>query len=104
MSIIIITIRATVLKVNESQTVGGNKTKQEVLVADTTAKGTIVLWGNDIGTLKQGKSYQLNRLEIRTYLTKRHLSFPSATSADEISDIEDVIEPTTSSDEEEECL
>ena len=99
-----VTIRVTVVKVNEPQTVGSNKTKQEVLVADTTAKATVILWGNDVGTLEQGKSYQLNRLEIRTYLTKRHLSFPSATSADEISDIEDVIEPTPSSDEEEECL
>jgi hypothetical protein len=94
-----VTVRITVLRVNEPQTVG-TKTKQEVLVGDTTARATLVLWGENIQTLQQGKSYQLNRLEIRTYLGKRQLSFPSTMSMDEISDIEDVIEPTTSSDDE----
>ena len=38
------------------------------------------------------KSYQSNKLEIQFYQGKHHLSFASATSVDEISDIEDIIE------------
>ena len=94
-----VTIRVSVHRVNAPQTVGSNKTKQDVIVADETAKATVVLWGTDVETLKQGKSFQLNRLEVRKYLGKRQLSFPSVTSVDEISDIENLIELNTSSDD-----
>ena len=73
--------------------------KQKVVVADSTGKVIVTLWETDIGILKLQKSYQLNRLEIRSYQGKHHLSFPSAASVDEISDIEDTIDPTPSSDD-----
>ena len=97
-----VTIRVAVIKVNEPQTVAGGKLKQDVVVADTTAKATVTLWEPDINILKPQKSYQLNRLQIRSYQGKNQLSFPSAPSIDEIEEIEDTIETFTSSDEENE--
>lgn len=99
-----VTVRVAVLRVNEPQIVGGNKTKQEILVGDATAKATLVLWGTDTQSLQQGKSYQLNQLEIRTYLGKRQLSFPSTKSCNEISDLPDVVSTTSSDDDEDESL
>ena len=58
-----VTIPISVIKVNEVQKVG-TKTKQDVVVADVTAKSTVILWGNDVNSLQQGKSYQLNRLQV----------------------------------------
>ncbi len=81
----------------------GTKTKQDVVVADETAKSTVTLWENDVNSLKQGKSYQLNRLEVRMYMGKKHLSFPSL-SKDEISNIDVIDSYTSSSDEDEEQL
>ena len=49
------------------------------------------------------ESYQLNRLEVRTYMGK-NTSFPWTTCIDEISDIDDVIDCTTSSDDDEDQL
>ena len=94
-----VTIRVVVIKVNEPQTVGGGKLKQDVVVADATAKA---LWEPDINILKPQKSYQLNRLQIRSFQGKNQLSFPSAPSIDEIEEIRDTIETLTSSDEENE--
>ena len=41
-------------------------------------------------------------MEIRHYQGKPQLSFPSVASIDEISDVEDVVEPTTSDEESDE--
>ena len=82
----------------------GTKTKQDVVVADATAKSTVTLWENDVSSLQQGISYQLNRLEVRVYMGKKHISFPSSLSKDEISDIHDVINSYTPSDDDEEQL
>ena len=97
-----VNVKVSVIKVNEAQTVPGGKVKEEVIVADSTGKATVTLWVTDVGLLKQHKSYQLNRLEIRYYQGKHHLSFPSAASVDEISDVEDVIEPTNSDEDNDE--
>ena len=97
-----VTIKVVVIKVNEPQTVGGGKLKQDVVVADSTAKATVTLWEPDINILKPQKSYQLNRLQIRSFQGKNQLSFPSAPSIDEIEEIIDTIETFTSSDEENE--
>ena len=71
----------------------GGKLKQDVVVvADTTAKATVTLWEPDINILKPQKSYQLNRLQIRSFQGKNQLSFPSAPSIDEIEEIEDTID------------
>ena len=54
----------------------------------------------DVGILEASKSYQLNRLEIRTYMGKTHLSFPSIVSFDEINLLQNV----NTSDEDEDNL
>ena len=100
-----VTVRVTVLKVNDPQSVGGGKMKQDVVIADDTAKTIMTLWETNIDLLKPLKSYQLNRLIVKAYQGKNQLSFPSVSSIDEIEDIEDVIEQFTSSEDEgDECL
>ena len=91
-----VSVRVTVVKINDVQKVG-SKSKQHLQVADSTGKATVTLWEPDTNSLQETKSYQLNRLEVRTYMGKKHLSFPSTTSIDKISDIDDVIDCTTSS-------
>lgn len=95
-----VTIRVVIMKVNEPQQVGSGKIKQDIIVADNTNKATVTLWQPYLNILKAQCSYQLNRLQIKTYQGKRHLSFSSAPSIDEIENIEDPIEVFTSSDEE----
>ena len=100
-----VTVRMTVLKVNDPQSVGGGKMKQDVVIADDTAKTIMTHWDTNIGLLKPLKSYQLNRLIVKAYQGNNQLSFPSVSSIDEIEDIEDVIEQFTSSEDEgDECL
>ena len=62
----------------------------------------MTLWESNIGLLKPQQSYQLNRLEIHSYQGKQYLAFPSTPSIDEITDLKETIEPTTSSDEDDE--
>ena len=89
---------------HEPQTLYGGKVKQDVVVIDSTDKATVTLWESSIGLMKPQKSYQLNRLESRSYRGKQYLSFPTSPSIDEIKDLEEVIEPTTSLDEDDEEL
>jgi hypothetical protein len=93
-----VTIRISVIKVNEVQKVG-TKTKQDVVVADETAKSTVTLWENDVNSLQQVTN-STDLKCIRMYMGKKHLSFPSSLSKDNI----DVIDSYTSSDEDEEQL
>ena len=85
----------SVLKVNEPEQLVSGRTKQDIKVADAT---TVTLWGNDIAILQLHKCYQLNRLEIRSYLGK---TYPSGPSFDIISDIEDTVEHATSPEDNE---
>ena len=94
-----VTMKVTVIKVNDPQTLHGGKTKQDVIVADGTGKATIILWGSNIGLLQQHESYQLNRLQIRFYQNKPQLSFPSTPSFDKLDDF-DAVSPDLSSDDE----
>lgn len=43
-----VTIKVTVLKVNKPETVGGNKVKQDILVADLIRRATLILWENNL--------------------------------------------------------
>ena len=62
-----------------------------MLIADPTGKANLVLWEADIDKVSEGRSYQLNRLEVQTYLGNTNISFPQCgASVDDISDIEDV--------------
>ena len=70
-----------------------------MIVADSTGRGTVTLWESDVGLLQPQKSYQLNQLEVHIYQGKYYLSFPSSPSTDEISDVENIPEPTTSDED-----
>ena len=68
--------------------VGTGKTKQDITVADATRRATLTLWQPHINSLSTGQSYKMNRLEVRSYLGRQHLSFPSTgATVDHISDI-----------------
>lgn len=65
-------------------------------MCDSTGSATLTLWGDDINMLIEGKSYQMNRLVVRSFLGKNHLSMPpSGATIEEIDDLENVI-PTIS--------
>ena len=92
-----VTFKAQVKKVGEPHTVGGGKLKQEILLCDSTSSATLTLWEDDINMMIEGKSYQMNRLVVRSFLGKNHLSMPpSGASIEEINDLENVIATTSS--------
>ena len=92
-----VTFRAQVNKVGKPHTVGGGKVKQEVLLCDSTASATITLWEDDANMLIEGKSYQMNRVIVRFFLGKSHLSMPpSGATVEEIDDLENVVATSAS--------
>lgn len=100
-----VTVRIKVIKLHDPQTVGTGKIKQDVTIADATAKATLTLWESNVKKLDNQKSYQLNRVIVRIFMGKHHLSIPpSGSSIDEISDVEDLSIDTDSSEEEEESV
>ena len=48
-----VTVKVSTIKVHEPQTVTGGRVKQDMIVADTTGRATVTLWGTDVGLLKQ---------------------------------------------------
>ena len=60
-----VTVAAQVFKVNKPQTFGAGKIKQNITLADATGTATLTLWEGDM--LLQNKSYQTNRLVVRSY-------------------------------------
>lgn len=73
-----VTVRIQVTKVEGTEVVGRGKKKQEIVIADSTGVANLTLWEEDIGSLKADECYQLNRVVVRTYRGKRHLSFPQS--------------------------
>ena len=95
-----VTIRAQVMRANEPQKVGMGKLKQEVILADSTATAMITLWETDVNMLIEGKSYQMSKLVVRSFLGKQHLSFPpTGSTLEEIDHLENVIIPDTPLDD-----
>ena len=97
-----VTVQATVIKVHEPKQ-AKTTNKQDITIADESSKATLTLWGSDVGTVELNASYQFNRLEIRIFMGKVYLSFPSAASFARINPIENLItnDSSSSSDEEE---
>ena len=64
----------------------------------------VTLWESDVHMLIENKSYQMNKLIVRSYLGTYYLSIQSTGSTiDEIDDLEDIIsdpEPSTNDDNE----
>ena len=83
-----VTVRIKVFRIIDPETVGKEKTKQEVYVADATAVADVTIWEDDINTFKSGASYQLNCFSVHSYRGKKRLSFPpTGASYQEIEDI-----------------
>lgn len=99
-----VTMNVKVMKVHEPSKLSGGKTKQDIIVADSTGKATVTLWEDNIGRLQENISYKLNKLEVRSYQGKQYLSFPSTASQDDISDIEDSIDVFTSEEDDDNNL
>ena len=99
-----VTVRVKVVKVHEPHKLNIGKTKQDIVVADSTGKATVTLWEGDVGQLQENKSYKLNKLEVRSYQGKQYLSFPSTASQDDISDIEDSIDIFTSEEDDDDLI
>lgn len=75
-----VSVNIKVLKVFPPQHVGlDGKRKQDVSVADHTDKSTVVLWEENVNTLKHGQSYNLNFL-VKEFQGEKHLSIPKELS------------------------
>ena len=88
-----VSVRAQVFKVEPPETVGSGNKKQEISIGDKSAVANLTLRQGDINTLEVGQSYQFNRVVVRSYRGKRHLSYPpygaSALKIDDIGEIAD---------------
>ena len=103
-----VTVQAKVLKIHQSQRVGGKRVKQDITIANKTGRATLTLWDKDVGVMEANTSYQFNRLETRSFMGKQYLSFPSTVSSfDRIVDLPEVPDfnaDSCSSDEEEDLI
>ena len=52
------------------------KRSKDVVIADSTGQTTLTLWEKDVGMTIQGKSYQLNRIQVHHYLGTTALTYP----------------------------
>ena len=57
-------------KHSDPQVVGGGKTKQDVIIKDSTGSATLTIWENDVGSLKLGDLHQLNQVMVHTFKGK----------------------------------
>ncbi len=62
-----VTASVAILRVKEPESVGNGKLKQEVVIADQTAKATLILWESDVNKLKVNESYKLSRLQVNVF-------------------------------------
>lgn len=87
-----VNVQVQVVKVNQPAPTG-NKTKQEISIADESGVATLTLWDLNINRLTEGMSYKLTRLIVCTYRGKNTLAMPNIGSfIKEIDDIEEIAE------------
>lgn len=70
---------------------GGSLTKQDFELADGTAVCRGVAWERDVGKLKEGVSYKLLNVGIRSFQNSKYVSLSTQSMINEISDIGEVI-------------
>ena len=96
-----VTVEVKVLQVLQTTTLPSAKNIQEVIVADNTASCKCTLWENAIGSLEEGKSYQLSNFNVQEYNSKKFISTArvgsnikpiNGLSVDHIDDVSNVIE------------
>ena len=54
-------------KHSDPQMIGGGKTKQDVIIKDSTGSATLTIWENDISSLKLGDLHQFNQVVVHTF-------------------------------------
>lgn len=72
-----VTVSVNIIKIDEPKTVGNNKLKQDITIADETGMTTLTLWDDNINKLQAGSSYQLSRLIVCTFRGKTSLKLPT---------------------------
>ena len=69
-------MKARVIQVKPVQYVSTGKSKQEVIIADSTSRATLILWEADINSLKENYTYQFSRISINKYAGRTELTLP----------------------------
>ena len=93
-----VNVEVKVIDIKQPQTVGNNKKKQEVVIADSSDNCTLTLWENDIGCLESLESYSISELLVRVFNCDYYLSLPAhGAMVQVIDDTDDVIEDITDS-------
>ena len=69
-------VQAKVIRVDKEATVSGEKSKQDVIIADSGSAAKLTLWEQNIGCLQEGTSYNLSNLVVCTYQKCKYLSWP----------------------------
>ena len=87
-----VTVRIILVRIGNPESVGRNKTKQDVLILDATGNTCLTIWERDIGKFQSGLSYQLNRLNVRSYRGKQHLFPHGGALFSIIDDISEVVD------------
>ena len=78
--------------------------KQDVKVGDTSGTMKFTLWGSEIGSMEEGKSYKISRAIIKEYNGEKYLSALREVLIEEIrdedvNDVEDERKEDTGKDE-----
>lgn len=93
------TTKAKVIHIRDAIQVAGGKTKQEIVIADSSAKATLTLWGTDVGAVKLDGTYCFSNLKVKTFQGKKELSAPEDAAITTAEDISDVAEQSDSDDD-----
>lgn len=82
--------------------VPGEKTKQDVIIADSTGTIRFTVWEGEIGKTKVGKSYELSGIMVREFQGRKFLS--NSKEKSNIKLVQDVGEVTTEVESEENAV
>ncbi len=81
-------VDAKVLRVDDSQKVSGELTKQDVHIADATLAAKVTAWEKDAASWKEGNSYRLSNVVVCSYQKSKYLSVPKdGATIEEIDDV-----------------
>lgn len=93
-----INVKAKIIDVHSPQVMNGGKTKQEVIMVDTTGTATLSLWEDDIDSFKLSECYSMKRLLVRIFNDTHYLSLPLNGAVikpiEDIPDVSDAIDGT----------
>ena len=87
-----VTCRAKIIQIKESQSVSTGKLKQEIIIADSTARAALTLWEDDVDSLKTNYTYRFNRLSVNKYAGRTELTLPQYGSTIEPIDNDNLME------------